>query len=422
MVTAKQIVSGKINNNIILPVIIFFFLNIGNYSFLRYSIHGTEIPSNILNLISGFRILLPFWIVVYSFNLHIKLTAKILLQNIDIVALSLSWMLSGLLSLEISSYLLYGIWTLLSLWAILLFISYTAIISQSLPAFSLNILRVIWYGNFVILILDLVSLIFLKPMGGMLNIFFASNTFWAYPTMIMGILALINIRFTPASLVKKLYYLAVLILSVIAVYFSARRSPLFCLILTIPLLYFPLKSPQIILIIFLFISSYSFIDSTTGKHLLASLPDSYMKYRIERMFGLVQGRTETSYSGRQKIWDIYLDAFYEKPVMGEGLAAVNRITENIKNKDERLSAHNTFIGLLAETGLAGTLLLFVVMLRSIFLAGRMRSAIWTKIYIILFIPTLLINWVEYNLIPGQVFFLYTMIIWLLPRGLQYLKI
>ncbi len=41
----------------------------------------------------------------------------------------------------------------------------------------------------------------------MLNIFFASNTFWAYPTMIMGILALINLKFTPASLAKKFYYL-----------------------------------------------------------------------------------------------------------------------------------------------------------------------------------------------------------------------
>ncbi|GLU50664.1 hypothetical protein Dfri01_01250 [Dyadobacter frigoris] len=140
------------------------------------------------------------------------------------------------------------------------------------------------------------------------------------------------------------------------------------------------------------------------------------------MFGLVQGREETSYSERQKLWDTYLDAFYQKPVMGEGLAAVNRITENTKNNADRLSAHNTFVGLLAETGLSGTLLLFVVILRSVLLAERIKNIVWTKIYLTLFIPTLLINWVEYNLIPGQIFFLYTMIVWLLPRGLQYLKI
>lgn len=422
MVTAKQIVSGKINYYIIFPVILFFFLNIGNYSFLRYSLNGSENPSSILKIISGFRILLPLWIVVYSLNLHFRLTVKILLRNIDVILPSICWLLSGLLSMEISSYLLYGIWTLFSLWAILLFVSYTALISQSLPKYSFNFLQTLWYGNFVILILDILSLISLGPKGGILNLFFASNTFWAYPTMIMGILALIKLRFTSASLGKKFYYAAILIISVTAVYYSARRSPLFCLILTIPLLCLPLKAPQIIFIFFLLITSYSFIDSANGKEFLDSLPDSYMKYRITRMFGLVQGWKETSYTERQKLWDIYLNAFYKKPVMGEGLAAVNRIAENMKNNENRLSAHNTFIGLLAETGLSGALLLFVVILRSIILAGRIRDTGWIKIYIILFIPTLLINWVEYNLIPGQILFLYTMIVWLLPRGLQYLKI
>ncbi|MEO6686664.1 MAG: O-antigen ligase family protein [Dyadobacter sp.] len=422
MDTAQQIVSGKINRNFILPVILFFFLNIGNYSFLRYSLHGTENTSGFLNLLSGCRIALPLWIMLYSFNLHLKLTTKIFIQNTDVFFLGICWLLSGLLSMEMSSYLLYGVWTLLSIWAILLFISYTAVISQSLATFTFNILRALWYGNFVILILDFASLIFLKPSGGMLNIFFASNTFWAYPTMVMGILALIKLRFTPAGLGKKFYYVVILIISVVAIYFSARRSPLFCLIFTIPLLYLPLKLPQIIFIISLFIISYFFIDPTDGKDFLDSFPDSYMKYRIERMFGLVEGRKETSYSERQKIWNIYLNAFYKKPVMGEGLAAVNRIAEVKKNNENQLSAHNTFIGLLAETGLSGSLLLLVVIVRSILLASRISDRVWKKIYIILFIPTLLINWVEYNLIPGQIFFLYTMIIWLLPRGLQYLKI
>ncbi|MFC6194813.1 O-antigen ligase family protein [Dyadobacter subterraneus] len=324
--------------------------------------------------------------------------------------------------MDTSSYLIYGIWTLFSLLSILLLVSYTAVISTTFSEFSLNISQVLWKGNFIILVLDLISLLLSKTKGGMLNIFFASNTFWAYPTMIMGILALIKMRFTSPSFSKKLYYAAIFIISLTSVYFSARRSPLFCLVLTLPLLYLPLKLRQIFLLILFSLTTYSFTDSTTGKDFLNSLPDSYMKYRIERMFGLVHGREETSYSERQKIWNIYLDAFYQKPVTGEGLAAVNRITVTTKNKTDRLSAHNTFIGLLAETGLSGSLLLFVVILRSVLMAGRIRNATWTKIYLILFIPTLLINWVEYNLIPGQIFFLYTIIVWLLPRGLQYLKI
>ncbi|MBE9466376.1 hypothetical protein IEE83_31305 [Dyadobacter sp. UP-52] len=403
-------------------MILFLFLNIGNYSFFKYSLQGTENSSSFLNLISGLRFFLPVWIVLYSFGLSLKLTSKILTDNFDIVALAASWLLSCLLSMDTSSYLIYGIWTLFSLLSILLLVSYTAVISTTFSEFSLNISQVLWKGNFIILVLDLISLLLSKTKGGMLNIFFASNTFWAYPTMIMGILALIKMRFTSPSFSKKLYYAAIFIISLTSVYFSARRSPLFCLVLTLPLLYLPLKLRQIFLLILFSLTTYSFTDSTTGKDFLNSLPDSYMKYRIERMFGLVHGREETSYSERQKIWNIYLDAFYQKPVTGEGLAAVNRITVTTKNKTDRLSAHNTFIGLLAETGLSGSLLLFVVILRSVLMAGRIRNATWTKIYLILFIPTLLINWVEYNLIPGQIFFLYTIIVWLLPRGLQYLKI
>lgn len=422
MLTAKLIVTGKVKRNLIFPIALFFLLNIGNYSFFRYSLHGSENTLGYLNLISHLRLLLPAWIVLYSFWLHYKLTSKILIQNIDVVALTVSWLLSGILSLDTSSYLLYGIWTLLSLWAIVLFISYSAIISQTPSRFILQILDTLWIGNFVILILDAASMLLLSPKSGMYNIFFSSNTFWAYPTMIMGMLALIRMRFTADGFTSKTACFTIFLICLIAVYFSARRSPLFCLILTFPLLYLPLKLPQIVLILCFFAASYSFVDSTTGKDFLNSLPESYMKYRIERMFGLVQGRKETSYSERQKIWDIYLDAFYQKPVMGEGLAAVQRITKNRESKLEGFSAHNTFIGLLSETGLSGTLLMFAVLLRSILLAGRMKNAVWLKIYIILFIPTLLINWVEYNLIPGQIFFLYTMIIWLLPRGLQYIKI
>jgi O-antigen ligase len=422
MLTAKQIVTEKITRNIIFPIALFFLLNIGNYSFFRYSLHGSENTSGSLNLISHFRLLLPAWIVLYSFWLHYKLTSKILLQNIDVVALSASWLLSGILSLDTSSYLLYGIWTLLSLWAIVLFVSYAAIISQSPSKFILQILDVLWIGNFIILVLDAASMLLLSPKNGMYNIFFSSNTFWAYPTLIMGILALIRMRFTTHGFLWKTVYFTLFVICLIAIYFSARRSPLFCLILTFLLLYLPLKFPQIVLVFCFFAASYSFVDSVAGKDFLNALPDSYMKYRIERMFGLVQGRQETSYSERQKIWDIYLDAFYQKPVMGEGLAAVERITKNSESKLEGFSAHNTFIGLLSETGLSGTLLMCIVLLRSLVFAGKIKSAAWLKIYIILFIPTLLINWIEYNLIPGQIFFLYTMIVWLLPRGLQYIKI
>ncbi|MDQ6477579.1 O-antigen ligase family protein [Dyadobacter sp. LHD-138] len=255
----------------------------------------------------------------------------------------------------------------------------------------------------------------------MSSIPFSSNTFWAYPTLIIGIVALIKMKFTTDRLLKRLYYISIFAISLIAVYFSARRSPLFVLILTSVLLFLPPRIPHILLISLIVISSFSFLNTTTGKNIIGTLPDSYSKYRIERMFGWVKDRKETSYLERKKIWNTYLDKFYRKPVFGEGLSAVHRITKSNKTKTEGLSAHNTFIGLLAETGLMGTTLMIIILGRSIFFLKKAGNPNWVKIYILLFIPTLLINWVEYNLIPGQIFFLYTMIIWLLPRGLQYLE-
>jgi len=330
-------------------------------------------------------------------------------------------MISSVLSLDMTSYLFYGIWTFFSILSILLYISFSSIISNTKPAFMLTTLNVLWKGNFIILVLDVATMLFITPHGGMYQIIFSSNTFWAYPTMIMGILAIIKMRFCTDNLIRRFYFLIIFLISLTAVYFSARRSPLFALILTVALIYIPPKTPQV-LIISAFLAVFCFVlSSSAGEKIIKSLPDSYMKYRIERMSGLIRGRKETSYSERQKIWKMYLEKFYNKPVFGEGLAAVRRITGGIKDKPEGVSAHNTFIGLLAETGLSGAFLMFIVLGRSFYLLLKSVNANWIKIYLILFFPTLLINWVEYNLIPGQIFFLYTMIIWIMPRGLQYLS-
>ncbi|MCF2446180.1 O-antigen ligase family protein [Dyadobacter sp. CY345] len=421
MLTAKQIVARRIRNNVIFPVILFFFLTIGNYSFFRYSIYGIENVPVYLKLAPYIRLFIPAWIIGYCLRINPKLTSRILTDNFDIVLLGISWMISSLLSLDVASYLFYGTWTLFSLMSILLFISYSSIISGTKSEFLLTTLNVLWAGNFVILILDIATIIFMKPHGGMYQIIFSSNTFWAYPTMVLGILAVLKMRFTTESLFKKVYFLCIFLVCVVTVYFSARRSPLFALILASILIFIPPKTPQILIITSLFIFFYILLSSSTGEKVIKSLPDSYMKYRIERMSGLIKGRKETSYSERQKIWKIYLNRFYEKPVFGEGLASAQRINSVRTDNREGISAHNTFIGLLAETGLSGAFLMLVVLGRNFYFLVKTVNAKWIKIYIILFIPTLIINWVEYNLIPGQIFFLYTMVIWIMPRGLQNLS-
>jgi O-antigen ligase len=59
-------------------------------------------------------------------------------------------------------------------------------------------------------------------------------------------------------------------------------------------------------------------------------------------------------STRRNIWEVGLGAFPEHPVLGVGAGAYGTLLENRGNRS--LPAHNVFIGLLVEQGVAGLLL------------------------------------------------------------------
>ncbi|WP_247236059.1 O-antigen ligase [Telluribacter sp. SYSU D00476] len=403
----------------ILPIVLFFLLTIGNYSFFRYSVFGNSSAPAVLRIISQLRFLLPVWIVLYAFRFSYSFSSRIVKDNIDVLLLGLSWLLSSLVSLDSSSYMIYGTWTLSCFLAVLFFVGYAAVVSREAGTFYKRILHTIWIGNIIILLLDIGSLFIIRPGVGPYNIIFSSNTFWAYPTMILGILAVIQMKLS-SERKQKLIYLFIYCVALYMVYLSARRTPLFVLLLSPFLLYIPLRLPYVLLFSFMLLATVALTSVVDLRTITDILPDSYAKYRIERMLGLVKGREETSYQDRQRIWRIYLDSFYENPIMGAGLAANERITERYSKDLEGYSAHNTFVGLVAETGLLGTLLFIVFLIRSLRKLLQLRNILFVQVYLVLFLPTLLINWVEYNLIPGQIFFLYSVVIWMIPRGLNYL--
>ncbi len=405
----------------VIPIVLFFLLTIGNYSFFRYSIGGSDGAPLVLRIISQLRLILPIWIIFFALRFSFNFTGKVLGDHIDVVLLGVSWLVSSIASLDVVSYLLYGTWTLMSLIAVLLFVSYIALITQNLNFYLFRILQVVWLGNGIIVLLDFVSILLKRPGGGVYNIIFSSNTFWAYPTMIMGILSLIFFKFFSRTTRQKLLYAFVFLIALYLVYYSARRSTLFVLVFSAGLCVVPLRLPQILAISFLLSFLVLVGNSINMEQVLDSLPESNMKYRLERMFGLVKGTRESSYDDRQKIWDVYFQSFYDNPLLGAGLASNERLAEKFPRGLKGYSAHNTFIGMVAETGLLGTVLFLIVIGRSMLLLLRVNNRKWVLIYVMLFVPTLLINWVEYNLIPGQIFFLYSVVVWLLPRGITYLS-
>lgn len=411
----RLLTAREVRWHVNLPIILFFMLTIGNYSFLRYSYSGSVTLSG-LTALPYLRVLLPLWIIGFAVRHHFYLTWRILKINADVVLLTFCWLVSSLLSLNVKSYLLYGCWSLVSFWSVLLFLSFNALLSDTVHSYFSRIMASIWTGNLLILGLLLLSLILRPPSGGIYTLLFTSNTFWAYPVFVIGTIALIRIR---PALTPRYQFMHILILGlcIFSVYLSARRSPFLILASGLILSYLSRKLSRVLILIlftalYLVVMRPSFSQST-----LQVLPESFMSYRLKRMFGYMRNHQETSYQTRLQVWDHYLKAFQEHPVWGNGLAFNPYRGRNESEKREQLSSHNTFVGILAETGVVGMVVFIFVILKSLYLLKRRLPAAQYLTYFLLFIPTLTINWVEYNLTPGQILFMFNLIVWLFPRGL-----
>lgn len=395
-----------------IPLILFFILTIGNYSFFRYTIDGT-VKNSFVSLLAQIRIVLPLWPIFYAFRLNYSFSIRILRHNLDVLAMLLCWLLSAASSLNTESYLLYSTWTTFSFIGVLLVISFTALISRSpLELISLQ-LSIMWMGNIVVFLLVIGSFLIRPPGSGIYAILYSSNSFWAYPMLILGIISAIRIRWTEKEKTRKLLCLFVLVICFTAIYLSARRGPLLVLSLAILMIYLPSKFPHFLVALGILVL---LISQSKPETLVGNLPDSFMKYRLTRLLGLVRAQKETSYATRERIWNSYMREFYNNPTFGTGLSG-RFDNENNREESGYFSPHNTFVGLLSEKGLVGAGLFVLVIGNSLVLIGRLLIPDLMRLYLILFLPTIAINWVEYNLLPGQIFFLYSVIIWLLPRGL-----
>jgi O-antigen ligase len=404
-----EVLIKRIRLHFSVPLILFFLLTIGNYSFFRYTLSGSLKNSAISSIFAHLRFVLPLWPILYAFQLNLSLSLRILKHNIDVVALLFCWTLSSALSLDITSYLVYAPWTI-SVWiGVLLAIGFTALTVRSASELIFFYLNIIWLGNLIVLALVVISYFVRTPGPGIYTLLYSSNSFWAYPLLITGIISVIRIRWRSFVLTKRLFYVLVLAICWIAIYLSARRGPLLVLSMVILMTYLPTKFPHIVWVGSLVILLVSLIKPVDVIH---HLPDSFMKYRLKRLAGLVRIQKETSYAARTRIWKDYMEDFYQNPILGTGLSG-KRLNETGPTDGVHFSPHNTYVGLLAEKGLLGTALLLAIILRSLFLI----SAEMRRIYLLLLLPSIAINWVEYNLLPGQIFFLYSSIIWLLPRGL-----
>jgi hypothetical protein len=88
--------------------------------------------------------------------------------------------------------------------------------------------------------------------------------------------------------------------------------------------------------------------------------------------GELQGRlTNFNNNGRLEQWELALDTFSEKPLQGEGAGTFARIWAKENTRGSRvLDSHSLYLGVMAELGLVGILLLLLGMLAILVAAAR----------------------------------------------------
>jgi len=126
---------------------------------------------------------------------------------------------------------------------------------------------------------------------------------------------------------------------------------------------------------------------------------------------------DTSYQKRVFLWNHYMDSFKESPFLGNGMLGA-QISLGLGDKGEVLSTHSSYLAILTDLGLFGSSLSVLIFLRRLIyglINFKYRERI---IYLLLLLPVLLINYSENNFYSGQILFMYTMLVVLMPFYLE----
>lgn len=421
-------IRNKINVFRVALIVLFVsnFLNIGNYSFLSYSYSGFPTSIAFFEFLKYFRLPMVLigllLLVVLQYKNHSL--SRYFLYNIDIF-IFLSFTYLGLLnSLDIINGVFYTIWLtgafVIGLYSMFYLKRYNSNMERVQKFF-----KFLFWSNFIVLPLLILNL----PSFGKnwsYDMAFASSTFYPYCLLSMLISIYGNRLFTSQSLFKIKYSfvfeIIIVFLIIIFCFMSARRTPLF-LMITLSLIYsFFVIGTSIFKKILL-----SVILISLGIILLPKLSIYIEKHKYElsilKKINDLQNANgdigkDASYNERVILWGLYDNIIALHPFIGTGsYNSTVFLKKHFPNsRMNGYSTHNLFRGILVEHGFLGLLSFIVIVLRSCYLI-LMKSKLKYAFYYFAFllIPILIINWNEYNLLAGQVFFWTTVLVILFPR-------
>ncbi|MDQ3142569.1 MAG: O-antigen ligase family protein [Bacteroidota bacterium] len=422
----------KLSLFLVLVYILFYsqLINIANYSFLSYDANGILRQSILFELVRYSRLLILFLIVPFLFiqKPYLKQLKYWLFVNYDI------FILIGIMFLGIANALnkqeafFYTIWQLGSLLSVLLFI-FLLIRYQDAKNTLFFILRFLFWSNALVL-----PLLFIN-----LDTFGDSWTFKmaytskgaAYPYCLLSMLLAIYsshllcgksiFAFKRDVLITSVELL--LIISILFfTFFSARRTPLFIMaILSFFYLFHIVGRYYWKKVLLLGILTIILVGSIPY---LVDLMETY-KYeysilnKLESLNSAVSGSKEDpSYSERKHIWQLYYQVFQHNPIIGTGASNSQNFSTALYpgHSQSGYSVHNMYVGITVEHGLLGLICFLLILIRGWWtMFKKVPIKHYINFWIFLIGPVLIINWNEYNLIPGQMFYWTTILILLLPR-------
>ncbi len=403
-------------------------INIGNYSFFSYTFSGASASNPLFSALIYLRLPLAVFggILILAFLFHDKSFRSSLIKNIDVLLFGGMMFLGLFNSKDMVNGILYSIWHMSSFIVVLTFLF---LLNKNFnPEIRVRFFfQFLFWSNFIVIPLLVINL---SSLGQQWSYYmaFSSKAFYPYCLLSMIISIYSSRLLTGYSIFnysKRINGYLELILILLIIFFcfvSARRTPLFLIILlSVPYTYFRIgrrvwkKATLFILTICLIVFATPKVMKFIDEH---KYEMSVLKKINDLQASNGDLSKDSSYNERKQIWNSYIEVFEKHPAIGVG-SYNGPLFQTMIVKNSNLagfSTHNLYLGILVEHGVIGFFFFILMIICSLFKAirkiGIKKSLIWISYGLV---PILLINWNEYNLLPGQVFYWTTILILLFPR-------
>lgn len=427
----KSLVLPKLTLIVLLFYILFYshFINIANYSFLMYSFGGFRVSNPIFDIIKYSRLpvlLIAAFAIILRLS-HYKSLTSFYLKNIDLILFNVIMYFGLVNSLDKINGLFYTVWHTASFLTILTFL-YLLRQQFSEKNQLLIFFRLIFWSNAIVLPLLFINLHTFGN-GWTYEMAFSSKTFFPYCLLSMmqslyGAQLFCNrsLFSLKSKMITKYLEIFLIVSMILFCFFSARRSPLFVMLLMSFIYAFYIVGKRLWKKVFLVLMVVAGLVYTIPKALSYIEQNKYELSILKKLNDLQQSdsglKGDGSYNERLIVWEIYAQVSDMVPFFGTG--SYNSTLYSMKYfghiQQAGYSTHNLYRGILVEHGYVGLLLFMIVLLRGMFILFLKKSrSFYIKYFVFLILPVLGINWNEYNLIPGQVFYWTTILVLLYPR-------